>query len=406
VSAERAGDRRLMVAAALVVQMCLGAIYAWSVYRPVFEDEFGWTPVQTGFPYQASLLFFAVGMIVGGRLQDRVGPRRVVLTGGILLTLGIALTGVVAHSVGGVTSTYGVLGGLGVGFGYSAPIATLVKWFPDRRGLITGVAVFGFGMATVVFAPVISTLLTHVGITWTFFIVAGIFLVLVCGAGSRLHNPPVGWAPPGWTPPEDHPHLHSADSPVRQTIRTWQFWAVWGVFFIGAGAGLMTIGRAKSLGLEVALAGDSLATLGVMLLGLFNAAGRLAWGYVSDHIGRLRAIMLMFVGYLVAFLALLPVEANVGTWLAGTCLVGFCFGGFLAVMPSLTADFYGVTFLGANYGALYTAYGVAGVAWPNVMDEVSKFMGGFTWVWYIVAAFCGLGLILAAIVRSPRAARC
>ncbi|MBC7294622.1 MAG: OFA family MFS transporter, partial [Thermoleophilia bacterium] len=332
---EKVINRWVMVGAALIVQVCLGVLYAWSVFRPVFEKDFGWTKAQTGYPYQASLLFFAIGMIVAGRIQDRIGPRKVAIAGGILLALGAALTGVVGNTVVGVLITYGVLGGLGVGFAYVTPVATLVKWFPDKRGLITGLAVFGFGVATVIFAPVINGLLKSVGIDVTFYILAVIFLVLVCGAGSLFRVPPTGWKPAGWNPPAATVRAHAVDSPVGQTLRTWQFWALWVVYFLGAGVGLMTIGKAKPLGLDVAHVSDSLATVGVMLLGIFNALGRLAWGSVSDRLGRLRTIMVMFVLYVVAFLGLLPWKDNAATWLSGICLVGFCFGGYLAIMPSL-----------------------------------------------------------------------
>ncbi len=402
---EKIVNRWLMVAAALVVQLCLGVLYAWSVFRPVFEKDFEWTKAQTGYPYQASLLFFAIGMIVAGRIQDRIGPRKVAMMGGVMLALGAALTGVVGDSVIGVLLTYGVLGGLGVGFAYVTPIATLVKWFPDKRGLITGLAVFGFGLATVVFAPVISALLSSVGIDSTFYILAGIFLVLVCGAGSLFQVPPVGWKPAGWNPPVHVAKAHAVDSPFGRTVRTWQFWVIWLVYFLGAGVGLMTIGKAKTLGLDVANVSDSLATIGVMVLGVFNAVGRLSWGSLSDRLGRCRTILVMFVGYIVAFLGLLPWGGNPATWLVGMCLIGFCFGGYLAIMPSLTADYYGTRSLGANYGALFTAYGIGGVVWPYVIDALSKSTGSYTWVWYIATVFCVVGLVLTAIIRAPQQER-
>lgn len=395
-------NRWVMVGAALVIQLCLGVLYAWSVFRPVFEqqDGFAWTKVETGYPYQASLLFFAIGMIIAGRIQDRIGPRNVAMAGGLMLALGAALTGVVGDTVIGVVLTYGVLGGLGVGFAYVTPVATLVKWFPDKRGLITGLAVFGFGLATVVFAPVISALLDSVGVASTFYILAAIFLVLVCGAGSILRVPPAGWQPAGWTPPTQA--KHGLDSPLGRTLRTWQFWVIWLVYFLGAGVGLMTIGKAKTLGIDVAGASSGLATVGVMVLGIFNALGRLSWGSLSDRLGRLRTIVVMFVLYIVAFLGLMRWTGNVPTWLIGICVIGFCFGGYLAIMPSLTADYYGTRSMGANYGVLFTAYGIGGVVWPYIIDALSKSTGSYSWVWYISAIFCAVGVVLTLVVRAPR----
>lgn len=411
VSAATAGDKVInrwwIVAAGLVVQLCLGVLYAWSVVRPVLEkavseDGFGWSKTETGYPYQASLLFFAIGMIVAGRIQDKIGPRRVAMAGGVMLALGAALTGVVGNSVIGVVLTYGVLGGLGVGFAYVTPIATLVKWFPDKRGFITGLAVFGFGLATVVFAPVITALLDSVGIATTFYVLAAIFLVLVVGAGSTFRVPPAGWAPAGWTP---GPKVaKDVDCPISRTARTWQFWVLWVVYFLGAGVGLMTIGKAKTLGIDVAGIDKSsaLLTTGVMVLGIFNALGRLTWGTLSDKLGRLRMVMVMFVLYIVAFLGLMLWKDTPATWLTGLCLIGFCFGGYLAVMPSVACDFYGTKCMGANYGALFTAYGIGGVVWPYIIDALSKSTGSYSWVWYISAAFCAVGIVLTAIVRAPK----
>jgi OFA family oxalate/formate antiporter-like MFS transporter len=398
-------NRWWIVVAGLVVQLCLGVLYAWSVVRPVLEkavteDGFGWTKTETGYPYQASLLFFAIGMIVAGRIQDKIGPRKVAITGGVMLALGAALTGVVGNSVIGVILTYGVLGGLGVGFAYVTPIATLVKWVPDKRGFITGLAVFGFGLATVIFAPVITALLDSVGVATTFYILAAIFLVLVVGAGSVFRVPPTGWKPKGWTATAKV--AQDVDCPVGRTARTWQFWVLWLVYFLGAGVGLMTIGKAKTLGLDVAGASSSVATAGVMVLGIFNALGRLSWGTLSDKLGRLRTIMVMFVLYIVALLALMRWTGNVTTWFVGICIIGFCFGGYLAIMPSVTADYYGTKCMGANYGALFTAYGIGGVVWPYIIDALSKSTGSYTWVWYISAAFCVVGIGLTAIVRHPQ----
>ncbi len=402
---EKVINRWVIVGAALVMQLCLGVLYAWSVFRPVLEKEdgFAWSKVETGYPYQASLLFFAIGMIVAGRIQDRIGPRKVAMAGGLMLALGAALTGVVGDTVIGVVLTYGVLGGLGVGFAYVTPVATLVKWFPDKRGFITGIAVFGFGLATVVFAPVISALLDSVGIASTFYILAAVFLVLVCGAGSMLQVPPPGWKPAGWNPPAAVQEV--VECPLNRTVRTWQYWVIWLVYFLGAGVGLMTIGKAKTLGLDVAGAGSGLATVGVMVLGIFNALGRLSWGSLSDRLGRLRTIVVMFVLYIVAFLGLMRWTDNVSTWLIGICIIGFCFGGYLAIMPCLTADYYGTQCLGANYGLLFTAYGIGGVVWPYIIDALNKSTGSYSWVWYISAAFCAVGIVLTIMIRPPRLTR-
>lgn len=394
-------NRWLMVVAALVVQVCLGVLYAWSVFRPALMDKFEWSVQQAGFPYMFSLLFFAIGMIVAGRWQDIVGPRRVVITGGVMLALGALLSGLVGKTVVAMVFTYGVLGGLGVGFAYVTPIATCVKWFPDKRGTITGLAVFGFGAGTLVFGPVINVLLGSVGIATTFFILAAVFLVLVSGVGSFFRTPPTGWVCPNWTPPPVEVGVH-VDYTSRMMFRTRQFWILWVMYFFGAGAGLMIIGQAVPIGEEVAGIDTAVAASGLGVMALLNGLGRLAWGSISDKIGRMRTVMLMFVVMIIAFVAVLPYASNFAVWLIGMCLVGFSFGGFLAVMPSITADFYGTAYLGANYGFLFTAYGISGVVAPFLIDYLKTSTGGFTTAMYIFAGLAVVGIVLAFTVRAPR----
>lgn len=403
VNGERAPSRWIMVVAALVVQVCLGVLYAWSVFRPALMDTFDWSVQEAGYPYMFSLLFFAIGMIVAGRWQDKVGPRRVVIVGGVMLALGALLSGLVGKTIVAMVFTYGVLGGLGVGFAYVTPIATCVKWFPDKRGTITGLAVFGFGAGTLVFGPVINALLGSVGIATTFYILAAVFLVLVSGVGSLFRVPPVGWVCPNWTPPPVEPGVH-VDYTSRMMFRTRQFWTLWVMYFFGAGAGLMIIGQAVPIGVEVAGLDKAVAASGLGIMALLNGLGRLAWGSLSDRIGRLRTVMLMFVVMIIAFVGVLPYASGFGLWIVGMCLVGFSFGGFLAVMPSITADFYGTAYLGANYGFLFTAYGISGVVAPFIIDYLRTSTGGFTTAMYIFAGLAAVGIALALTVRAPRAA--
>ena len=217
---EKLTNRWLMVVAALIMQLCLGVLYSYSVFRGPLMKEVGFTVKQAGYPYMASLFFFAVGMIVAGRWQDKAGPKKVALFGGVLLAIGAGLAGVLYTTVGGLVFAYGILGGLGVGFAYVTPIATCIKWFPDMRGTITGLAVFGFGAGTLVFGPLISKLVASSGIANAFFAVAAIMLVGVCGAGSMFKVPPAGYKPAGWNPPTPSagsPDQDSTGLPTRSS---------------------------------------------------------------------------------------------------------------------------------------------------------------------------------------------
>jgi OFA family oxalate/formate antiporter-like MFS transporter len=392
-----------MVAAALVMQLCLGILYAYSVVRGPLMKEVGYTVKQAGYPYMASLFFFAVGMIIAGRWQDKAGPRKVGIAGGVLLALGAAVAGASYTNLGGLIFGYGVLGGLGVGFAYVTPIATCIKWFPDKRGTITGLAVFGFGAGTLVFGPLLSKLIASNGIGPTFYVVAAIMLIFVCGAASVFKVPPAGYRPAGWSPPAPAPGaVMKTNYLPNEIIQTGSFWTLWLTYFIGAAAGLMIIGQAVPIGIEVAKLDRAVAAGGLGIMALLNGLGRLFWGGMSDKLGRTKTVMACFVVYILAFVFVLPNSNTYLTWLVGICAVGFAYGGYLALMPSLTADYFGTKSLGANYGYLFTAWGIAGVGGPFMIDFIKTATGAFTNAMYITAGACVVGILLAAVAKPPK----
>jgi OFA family oxalate/formate antiporter-like MFS transporter len=399
---EKLTNRWLMVAAALVLQLCLGVLYAWSVFRAPLMKQFGWTVKEAGYPLMASFFFFAVGMIVAGRWQDKAGPRKVAIFGGVLLAAGCFLAGAIGQSVGGMVFAYGILGGLGVGFAYVTPIATCIKWFPDMRGTITGLAVFGFGAGTLVFGPLINKLVGSIGLAQTFYAVGAIMLVCVCGAGSFFKVPPAGYKPAGWNPPTPSATTATkADWTPNEIIGNGQFYVLWLIYLFGAAAGLMIIGQAVPIGLEVAKLDKTVAAAGLGTMALLNGLGRLVHGSISDKIGRKNTVILCFVEYLVAFMLLLPNADTFTKWLVGICIVGFSYGGYLAVMPSITADYFGTKSLGANYGYLFTAWGIAGVCGPFMIDAVKTATGSFTMAMYYISAACVAGIVLVFVSKKP-----
>ncbi|MDO8738132.1 OFA family MFS transporter [Candidatus Deferrimicrobium sp.] len=399
---EKLTNRWLMVAAALVLQLCLGVLYAWSVFRAPLMKQFGWTVKEAGYPLMASFFFFAVGMIVAGRWQDKAGPRKVAIFGGVLLAVGCFLAGAIGQTVGGMVFAYGILGGLGVGFAYVTPIATCIKWFPDMRGTITGLAVFGFGAGTLVFGPLINKLITSMGLASTFYVVGAIMLVCVCGAGSFFKAPPAGYKPAGWNPPTPSASTATkADWAPNEIIGNGQFYVLWLIYLIAAAAGLMIIGQAVPIGLEVAKLDKAVAAAGLGTMALLNGLGRLVHGSISDKLGRKNTLILCFAEYLVAFLLLLPNADTFTKWLVGICIVGFSYGGYLAIMPSMTADYFGTKSLGANYGYLFTAWGIAGVGGPFMIDAVKTATGSFTYAMYYISAACVAGIVLVFVSKKP-----
>jgi MFS transporter, OFA family, oxalate/formate antiporter len=399
---EKLTNRWLMVVAALVLQLCLGVLYAWSVFRAPLMKELGWTVKEAGYPYMTSLFFFAVGMIFAGRWQDKAGPKKVAIFGGLLLGAGAILAGVLYKTVGGMMFAYGVLGGLGVGFAYVTPIATCIKWFPDMRGTITGLAVFGFGAGTLVFGPLINKLIAQMGIQNTFFVLGVIFIIAVCGAGSMFKVPPAGYKPAGWNPPAAAAGtVTKVDWTPNEMVGNAQFYILWIIYLFGAAAGLMIIGQAVPIGLEVAKLDRAVAAGGLGTMALLNGLGRLVHGSISDKLGRKNTVILMFCEYLVAFLLLLPNADTFTKWLVGICIVGFSYGGYLALMPSITADYFGTKSLGTNYGYLFTAWGIAGVCGPFMIDAIKSATGAFTNAMYYISVACVAGIVLVFISKKP-----
>ncbi|MCZ2073849.1 MAG: OFA family MFS transporter [Bryobacterales bacterium] len=399
--------------AAIFMQILLGVLYSWSVFRVPLAQLYGWTKAETIAPYRYSLLVFAVGMILAGFWQDRKGPRIVATAGGFLLGTGCLLAARIGETVSGLVIAYGLVAGLGVGFAYVTPIAMCIKWFPDRRGMIVGLAVMGFGVGPLVFGPLLEALIGSdpsrfaETIPRTFLILAAIFYVGVVGAAQFYRVPPAGWKPTGWVPPPGR--AGAAELSPSQMLRTWQFYALWLLYFLGTSVGLTAIGEATPLLQEMASTTAAMSAgtaLGIM--SVFNGAGRLGWGSVSDRIGRKSALLAMCLVSVLACLGFLRTASGFWPLLTGLCLAAFAYGGYLALMPSFTADYYGPKNVGANYGLLFSAWGACGFLVPGyfaqIMD-VARISGdlasGYREVYWKLALLAAVGAIIAALLRPP-----
>ncbi|MGH9662469.1 MAG: L-lactate MFS transporter [Bryobacteraceae bacterium] len=405
--------RARFAVAAVVMQVLLGVLYAWSVFRGPLAQAYGWSKAQTIAPYRYSLLVFAVGMIVAGFWQDRKGPRIVASAGGFLLGTGCLLAAFIGDTPGGLVAAYGCVAGLGVGFAYVTPIATCVKWFPDRRGLIVGLAVMGFGVGPLVFGPLLQALIgsdpsrLRETLPRTFLALAAISYIGVIGAAQVYRVPPAGWRPPGWNPPAAAA-ARDAIAP-RRMLATWQFWVLWLLYFLGTSVGLTAIGEATPLIQEMARSGAALSAgvaLGVMAV--FNGLGRLGWGGVSDRIGR-RPTLLAMCAVSAAACLLLRGSGQFWVLLAGLCLAAFSYGGYLALMPSMTADYFGARHVGANYGLLFTAWGLCGFLVPGyfagIMDQAraaGDLASGYNQVCLTLAGIALASALVALALRPPK----
>lgn len=407
-------NRWTLAGAAVLMQVCLGIIYAWSVFRAPLEIHYGWSKSESIAPYRWSILFFTLAMIVAGFWQDKKGPRLVGGVGGVLLGVGCLLAANIGNTPMGLNFSYGVVAGLGVGFAYVTPIATCVKWFPDKRGFVVGLAVMGFGIGSLVFAPLLEAMLGKdpaqyaVTIPRTFNILAAIFAIVVTGCARFYKVPPPGWKPEGWTPPVPAAGVRT-DYTTAEMLRTWQFWVLWVVYFLGSSIGLTAIGESAPLVKE--LAGSAAVMTGGVALGvmsLFNGVGRLAWGAASDRMGKQKVVYTMFALSALTCGLLLPATTDFWRVLAGICAVGFCYGGYLALMPSLAAEYFGSKYIGANYGLLFTAWGAAGFTIPRyiaaILEETKKagnVAAGYDRMFYTLAALAVGGILVTVLLRKP-----
>ncbi|HRD02182.1 MAG TPA: OFA family MFS transporter [Candidatus Saccharicenans sp.] len=399
--------RWFVVVGAFIIQISLGAIYIWSVFQTPLLAHFPvWTERQVTFPAQIILACFALAVIIAGQIQDKVGPRPVAMAGGLMLAAGLMLASLTSHfppdkALSWLIITYSVLGGLGIGTAYVCPLATCVKWFPDKRGLITGLAVAGFGAGAFFFAPLAKGLISgdyyqllgknlfrlpEAGLFNTFLIFGLIFLVTIIGGAFLLKNPEPGYRPAGWNPPLELVSAHNqrVNFSPSQMLRTWQFWLLWVVFLIGCGSGLMVIMKASPIWQSLAFASlkdgignislgqvASAGALAVSILAIFNSLGRIIWGKISDLAGRQPSLLAIFFIQGLTLLLLSQMKAF-STFLTGISIIGLCFGGLVAILPAITADFFGTEHYGANYGWIFSAYGAGGLLGPYLAARLMK----------------------------------
>jgi OFA family oxalate/formate antiporter-like MFS transporter len=397
--------------AGLGINLALGVLYSWSVIakvlsKAVAEGGWGWSAGQASLPYAVCVGVFAVSMVFAGRAQDRFGPRLVASVGGGLCGLGMIVASFgSASNMLPITVGFGVLTGVGIGLGYAAATPAAVKWFPaERKGLITGIVVAGFALASVYIAPLTKLLLASYGVPGSFRFLGFAFLVITVGLAQLLVNPPAGYVPAGSRPSAVKSGKHVATGPAsdygwRQMLRTPQFALLWLMFACSAFAGLMIIGHmAKIAALQ--MSGLDLGFLLVAVLAIGNALGRVVAGIVSDRIGGIRTLLIVFVAQ-AAMMGVLAFSHTVMALVPVAAAVGFCYGANLSLFPSTTAGFFGTKNLGVNYGLVFTAWGVGGVFGSMVAGSIVDSAGSYGLAYAIAAGLCVLAAGLTFLTKPP-----
>jgi len=397
------GNRWLIAIAGVVMQIALGAVYAWSVFRIPLTKKYGFTVSQVTLTFEIAILTLGFASFAGGLWMKKVGPRVVGIVAGILYGVGVMLAGQSSGSLPMLYLSYGVLGGIGLGLGYIIPVATLIKWFPDKRGMITGIAVAGFGAGALVTAPVAQRLLVSVGIPKTFAILGLFYLVAVAGAALFMKNPPEDFKPPGWEPSAGQRSQRAAkDYTLKEALRTWQWYALWCILFLNTTAGISIISQASPMAQEISHVTAAVAAGLVGIISIANGSGRFLWAWLSDFIGRRQVFLAMFVLQAAVF-ALLSHAVNFGLLTALAFVVLLCYGGGFGTMPAFAADCFGSLNVGSIYGLMLTAWGFAGVAGPALIAHIRQQTGHYGAALHTIAVVMLVSAILPFFVKAPGA---
>jgi OFA family oxalate/formate antiporter-like MFS transporter len=397
-------NRWIIAMAGMVMQVALGAVYAWSVFRIPLTKAYGWSISQVTLTFELAILTLGLAAFAGGLWMKRAGPRRMAVIGGLGYGLGVILAGQARGNLALLYLSFGVLGGFGLGLCYIVPVATLIKWFPDKRGMITGLAVAGFGAGALVTAPVAQRLIPSVGLPATFGILGSAYLIAVVGSALFMKNPPAGYSPPGWQPgPAQRTHA-VRDFGLGEALRTWQWYGLWAMLFLNTMAGISIISQAAPMAQEIARSSAATAAAMVGIISIANAAGRFLWAWVSDFIGRRRVFLIMFLIQAVLFVVLSRVHSFAALAISAFVVL-FCYGGGFGTMPAYAADYFGPANVGSIYGLMLTAWGTAGVLGPTLIASIRQRTGHYTIALEIVAGIMLVSSLIPLFVKPPRDVR-
>jgi OFA family oxalate/formate antiporter-like MFS transporter len=395
-------NRWSIAVAGIFLQMALGAVYAWSVFRVPLAKQFGWSISEVTLTFTISIFVLGVAAFFGGLWLNRKGPRIVALTGGILYGAGVFLASFSDHRLWWLYLTYGVIGGIGVGFSYIVPVAVLVKWFPDRRGLITGIAVGGFGAGALITAPVATRLIQSVGVLSTFAYLGVAYLLVTVVSGYFMQNPPEGWKPESWAPTGTQVNQRSTrDYTLGDALGTWQWWALWLLLFLNTSAGISIISQESPLFQELGQVSAVVAAGMVGVASIGNALGRVFWAWASDSITRRATFAIMFLAQVALFWAL-PSISSPSILTIVAFIVLMCYGGGFGTMPAFVADYFGSKNVGPIYGLMLTAWGFASAFGPLLIAYMRQASGTYRGALHVIAGVMAISVVLPLIVSPPR----
>ncbi|KAB7671163.1 OFA family MFS transporter [Bacillus sp. B1-b2] len=396
-------NRWLIALSAVGIHISIGSIYAWSVFTKPLEASYNWSLTSISWTFSIAILFLGLSAAFLGHFVEKYGPRASGTLCAFLFGIGMAGAGFATsiESLPLLYIMYGMFGGIGLGVGYITPVSTLVKWFPDRRGLATGLAIMGFGFASMVSSPIINHFINTIGISNTFYVLAAIYFVIILCSAQYLEAPPKGYMPEGYKATDKKESLLQKDLSqltANEAIKTKRFWALWIMLFINITCGIAILAVASPMGQE--LAGMSIAQAATLVgvMGIFNGFGRIAWATISDFIGRPNVYTLFFAIQVVAFFALPHLNHAIAFSII-VCIIMSCYGGGFASIPAYIGDLFGTKQLGAIHGYILTAWSAAGVAGPSFVSWIRDTTGSYQGTLLVFSFMFIVSLIVSLLIR-------
>ncbi|HET6144679.1 MAG TPA: OFA family MFS transporter [Candidatus Acidoferrales bacterium] len=392
------------LAGGLSMNLALGTLYAWSVFVAPLEKEFGWSRAQTSTVFTFAAVMFAASLLIGGRLQDRFGPFWISVSGSILITLSFFLFSYTS-SLYFLYFFYGVLGGVGNGFGYGTVVPVMAKWFPDRMGLAIGLALAGYGGGSAIFGTIANLVLfPHFGWRTSCVILSGIFFAMTMAGAFLMKNPP--------NAPAAAKDKEGKDSPAQllrnrhqftpgEVVRTQAFYLLWLGFGLGSTAGLMVISQLIPFARNQGISSTTIATLGLVVGAFGNVSGRILSGWLSDWLGRLNTLRVVLAISSIAMPLLYWVGAHLAALYVLIYFVYFCYGAQASVVPSTVSDFWGTKYAGSNYGAIFTAWGFAGILGPTIGGVLFDKFKNYGAAFYTATGLAIIALICIMVAKRP-----
>ncbi|MFC0298834.1 L-lactate MFS transporter [Geobacillus jurassicus] len=397
-------NRWLIALSAVGIHISIGSVYAWSNFTNPLKQLFGWSDQEVALTFSIAILFLGLSAAFLGHFVEKHGPRKSGLLAAIFFGLGVTGSGL-AVALGSkylLYLFYGVLGGIGLGVGYIAPVSTLVKWFPDRRGLATGLAIMGFGFAAAIASPVMNSLIASVGVQNTFFILGITYFVIMTLSSLYLEKPPEGWLPEGFKEKvkegKAKPSLDLAQLTANEAVKTRRFWYLWFMLFINVTCGIAVLAVAKPLAVESIGISQTAAAALVGAIGVFNGLGRIGWASASDYIGRPNTYTTFFVLQILIFF-LLPNVSIKWLFIIMLTIVYTCYGGGFACIPAYIGDLFGTKQLGAIHGYILTAWAAAGLVGPMFAAYIKDTTGSYEGSLAFFGGLFVIAFIISLLVR-------